>query len=72
MSSPRFGNPKQVCEHLLFDAKRYNIEHSILRSEVAVADRLLARSLELADAYDELYKSSTHTRVRCRPSSGSS
>jgi len=55
VSSSQAMNPQQVCENLLLEGKRYNIEHHILRSENAVADRLLARGVELKDAYDELH-----------------
>lgn len=48
-------NPKQICENLLVDEKRYNLEHQILPSENAVVDRLLARGIELKDAYKELH-----------------
>lgn len=47
--------PKQACERLLMEEKRYNAEHHILPSESAVVDRLLARNLELSDAYEELH-----------------
>ncbi|MGB5784974.1 MAG: hypothetical protein WBH11_06305 [Stenotrophomonas geniculata] len=56
MSSPQTTSPQQACEAILIEEKRYNIEHSIWRSKNAVADRLLARRVELRDAYDELYK----------------
>lgn len=52
----RYSNsPQQICEQILREEKQYNTEHHILSSEVAVADRLLARSLELIDAYEELH-----------------
>lgn len=44
-----------LCEDILRSEKHYNIEHNILPSETAVADRLLTRRLELAGAYKELY-----------------
>src|SRR5690606_14288078 len=50
MSSPQTTNPQQACEAILIEGKRYNIEHGILPSENAVADRLLARGVELRDA----------------------
>ena len=62
MSSSQAMNPQQVCENLLLEGKRYNIEHHILPSENAVADRLLARGVELKDAYDEL-----HGKLHARP-----
>lgn len=53
-------NPKQICEQILLDDKRYNIEHHILPTEIAIADRLLARGLELTAAYDELHEKLHH------------
>ncbi|MBS0352334.1 MAG: hypothetical protein JSR83_00290 [Proteobacteria bacterium] len=55
MSSSQPTNPQQLCENLLSEGKRYNIEHRILTSENVVADRLLARGIELQDAYEELH-----------------
>lgn len=55
-------NPQQICENLLLEGKHYNIEHRILPSENAVADRLLARGIELKDAYEEL-----HSKLHPRP-----
>ncbi|MBY0239666.1 MAG: hypothetical protein K2X55_10165 [Burkholderiaceae bacterium] len=55
MNAPERTNSKQVCEDILNEEKRYNIERGILASENAVADRLLARHIELTDAYDELH-----------------
>jgi hypothetical protein len=37
------------------EEKRYNAEHHILPCESAVADRLLARGLEMTPAYEELH-----------------
>ena len=48
--------PQQVCEGILQDEKTYNNEHHILRSENAIADRLLARSIDLKDTYEELHE----------------
>ena len=48
-------SPKNVCESLLIEEKRYNAEHHILPSESAVADRLLNRGLEMTPAYEELH-----------------
>lgn len=56
MSSPQTTSPQQACEAILIEGKRYNIEHGILPSENAVADRLLARGVELREAYGELYE----------------
>ncbi len=55
MSAPQSDNPKQICENILIEGKRYNVEHRILPSENAVADRLLARGIELTEAYEELH-----------------
>lgn len=55
MSAPQSDNPKQICENILIEGKRYNVEHRILHSENAVADRLLARGIELTEAYGELH-----------------
>lgn len=56
MSSHPPTSPQTICEDILRAGKRYNIEHSILPSENIVIDRLLARSSELKDAYEELYR----------------
>lgn len=55
MNSSQPTNPRQICENLLLQGRRYNNEHHILPSENAIADRLLARGIELQDAYEELY-----------------
>lgn len=55
MSPSQPTNAQRICESLLLEGKRYNNEHHILPSENAVADRLLARGIELQDAYEELY-----------------
>lgn len=44
-----------ACERVLQETKRYNLEHNILRSEVAVAERLLRRRTEMMTAYQDLY-----------------
>ena len=62
MSAFQPKNPQQVCEDILLEGKRYNNEHHILRSENAVADRLLARGMELRDAYEEL-----HVKLHAHP-----
>ncbi|WP_261534306.1 hypothetical protein [Burkholderia multivorans] len=56
MSSPQPTTPQAICENILIEGKSYNIEHEILPSENAVADRLLSRGLELKDAYEELHE----------------
>lgn len=62
MSSSQSLPPKQICEAILQEEKRYNYEHDILYGECAVADRLLARGVELQDAYVEL-----HDKLHGRP-----
>lgn len=62
MRSSQASTPKQICEAILLEAKRYNYEHDILYGECAVADRLLARGVELQDAYVEL-----HDKLHGRP-----
>lgn len=47
--------PTETCERILRAGIRYNIDHSILKSENAVAEQLLARGVELIDAYEELH-----------------
>lgn len=49
-------NAQKICECLLIEEKRFNIEHDILPSESAIADRLLQRGVELRDAYEELHQ----------------
>lgn len=57
-------SPQQTCENILIDDKTYNVEHNILPSENAIIDRLLARRLELNEAYGELYdKLDLHPRA---------
>ena len=46
---------KNICESLLIEEKRYNVEHHILASECVVADRLLRRGLEMTPVYEELH-----------------
>ncbi len=62
MSQRYPDSPQYICEQILRDERQYNIAHRILSSEVAVADRLLARGLELIEAYEELHsKLNVHT-----------
>jgi len=56
MNSLQPTNSQKICENLLLESKRYNIEHHILPSENAVVDRLLRRGIELRDAYEELHE----------------
>ncbi|MEM8690855.1 MAG: hypothetical protein AAGG57_03140, partial [Pseudomonadota bacterium] len=44
----------QSCEDILRKQIEYNTEHNVLSSETAVAEYLLARTIELQDAYIEL------------------
>lgn len=62
MNSSKPTNPQQICENILLDGKRYNTERHILPSENAVADRLLARGIELQEAYEEL-----HVKLHAHP-----
>ena len=45
----------RACEEVLKADRAYNIEHDILPSEVKIVDRLLARSDQLIDAYNDIY-----------------
>lgn len=56
MSSLQPINAQCICENLLHGVKRYNIQQDILRSENVVIDRLLKHTVELRDAYVEIYK----------------
>lgn len=62
MSSTQPTNQQKICEEILIEEKRYNVEHNILPSENAVVARLLARGIELKDAYEEL-----HTKLDAHP-----
>lgn len=55
-------DPTQLCEEALRADKAYNIEHEILPSENRIIDRLLARRLELVEAYAEI-----HEKLHARP-----
>ncbi|MGE8286518.1 MAG: hypothetical protein ACN6RG_01080 [Stenotrophomonas sp.] len=46
---------RDVCETILREGIRYNLEHEILPSENVVARRLLDRSEKLTEAYQEVY-----------------
>lgn len=50
------------CEDTLRADKAYNIEHHILPSDNRIIDRLLARRLELVEAYAEI-----HAKLHARP-----
>lgn len=49
-------DPTRICEEALRADKTYNIEHEIFPSENRIIDRLLARRLELVDAYAEIHE----------------
>lgn len=51
---------RNVCETILREAIRYNLEHEILPSENVVARRLLDRGEELTEAYQEVYDKLHH------------
>jgi hypothetical protein len=48
-------NQRQTCEKIFVEGKKFNDENNCLASESAVADRLLARGIELEEAYKELH-----------------
>lgn len=56
MTTPIETDPTTHCETILRKGKASRIEKSILPSEVEIIDRLLARRLEMKDAYVELYE----------------
>lgn len=47
-------NASEICTGILRQERAYNETHDILPSENSVIDRMLARHLELADAFAEL------------------
>jgi len=47
-------NAREICEQILINQKLSNVKLGILRSENAVADRLLARGLVL-DAIGDVF-----------------
>lgn len=59
----REKNPVEVCENLLFREKDYNTEHSILKSESAVADILLKQTKSMSSVYFELHKKLNETGI---------
>lgn len=56
----------QACEAILAEQIRYNNEHEILPSEIAIARRLLARRAELAEVYTELHAKLAHDPLALR------
>lgn len=62
MSHSKITNSQDACENILNEEIKYNCERNILPSENAVAERLLARRVELAQAYEEL-----HEKLHARP-----
>jgi len=55
MTSLMATDPTQVCEDVLLEERRYNEEHNIWPSQNKIIDRLLARRVELIDAYAEIH-----------------
>lgn len=55
MKTPQSVNASDICLGILKEEKRRNIEGGILPSETAVAERLITRSVELREAYAEIY-----------------
>lgn len=51
---------REACETILRKGIRYNLEREIRPSESAVAERLLERGHELAEAYQEAYDKLNH------------
>lgn len=49
-------DPTQFCEEFLRSEIAYNTQNDVLPSESAVAERLLARRLEMMPVYAELHK----------------
>jgi hypothetical protein len=62
MATRVMTDPTEICEAALRADKAYNIEHEILPSENRIIDRLLARRLELVEAYAEI-----HEKLHARP-----
>ncbi|MCO1948132.1 hypothetical protein [Pseudomonas aeruginosa] len=56
MKATDANHPATICDQLLCARKQYNLEHRILRSHNVVIDRLLARKLELREAFSDLHK----------------
>lgn len=64
MKSSQLNSPQKICEKILIEEKRYNVERNILPSENLVVDRLLARGAELKNVYEELHnKLYTHPQA---------
>jgi len=62
MATLLMTDPTQICEDILRADKAHNIEQAILPSENRIIDRLLARRLELVEAYAEI-----HEKLHARP-----
>lgn len=61
MNPSQLESATQACEAILRAKQAYNTERKILPSENAVGARMLSRSLELTEAYEELHaKLNTH------------
>ena len=53
------------CEQILLEEREYNIEHSILNSEIKIIDRLLIKSLEMAEVYTEIFEKLAGNSLKC-------
>jgi hypothetical protein len=62
MATLQMADTTEICEETLRTNRAYNIEHQIWPSENVVIDRLLARRVELIDAYTVI-----HERLHDRP-----
>ncbi|MGX9696683.1 hypothetical protein ACWYXK_06820 [Janthinobacterium lividum] len=55
MTSPKIDSPQLICEEILRDEKRYNINHDVLPAETIIVDRLLRHGVALSEVYIELH-----------------
>lgn len=49
-------NPSDACEAILQQIKSYNAQHKIWPAQKAIIERLIARRIELTEAYAELHE----------------
>lgn len=56
MTETKPNDATEICEDILRQEQRYNLENEILPTENAIIDRLLKRGPELIDAYLELHR----------------
>lgn len=56
MNTTPSAKATQVCEKILTGEKGYNIQHAILPSENAIIENMLSRSVELKEAYEEIFE----------------